>query len=171
MNYSEHTNIAQAKPNERVSYGGQSITLVPVDGARVQQFVRADDSPSPRRLKPWDKFVAHVRATLASVQLSRLIRTVRRDPESNRGPHAERGASPGSPTPASIAYLASFRFEPAHVTDAAIDLARAKIMAINARVAANRPAAGPASSPAHAHMGAPARDAANTATRAERPNT
>ncbi|VVE63673.1 hypothetical protein PCA31118_01349 [Pandoraea captiosa] len=156
MNPPERTNIAHAKPNEHVSYGGQSITLVPVDGLRTQQFVRTNDSRAAPKPKPWATIVTRLRATFTRVKLSRLIRNLGTCPGAPIGrtasldslPRSPLSASPLSPSPLQPSHhrrLSFFNFQPHEVVDRRIDQAKAQILAIYAR-----DPVGPAASPAPA---------------------
>ncbi|AJP55962.1 hypothetical protein UC34_01080 [Pandoraea vervacti] len=171
MNHPERTNIAHARPNEHVSYGGQSITLVPVDGLRAQQFVRTNDSQPPPKPKPWATIVTRLRATLTSVKLSRLIRNLGTCPSASLGRTASSASTASTasldslcPSPAQSSplpqshqrRLSFFNFQPHEVVDRQIDAAKARILAIYERDAAEPAhAPAPAASPTR-HLSVPA---------------
>ncbi|VVD90986.1 hypothetical protein PCA20602_01624 [Pandoraea capi] len=89
-----NTKIDQTQTGGTVSYGGASLILCPSQSARRSDFISPDNPPSEPGPKPWNKFVARIRAVFGGVKASSLPKTLNRDTgiTSNRGSsYADRG--------------------------------------------------------------------------------
>ncbi|MCI3207311.1 MULTISPECIES: hypothetical protein [Pandoraea] len=170
-----NTKIDQTQTGGTVSYGGASLFLCPSQSARRSDFISSENPPSGPGPKPWNKFVARIRAVLAGVKAPSLPRTLDRDtgiasiPGSSyagRGPAFQKHDNPVASTspsgaPVEQTFFINHRpfvpsamsdwrqFDSDKAIDDRYDRAREAIRARQAQIAiGKRPAAEPVAPPA-----------------------